>query len=127
MTDKIDRLFPRAIKAIPDDRMSHRREVVEYVPSALDIFAETAQDYYDDAAALLVKKQADYGAKNISNAPGGPMNGLQVRMSDKLARIIHLLSSDATPENESLRDSFIDLANYSIIALMVLDDVWPKE
>jgi len=127
MTDKIDRLFPRAIKAIPDDRMSHRREVVEYVPSALDIFAETAQDYYDDAAALLVKKQADYGAKNISNAPGGPMNGLQVRMSDKLARIIHLLSSDATPENESLRDSFIDLANYSIIALMVLDDVWPNE
>ena len=127
MTDKIDRLFPRAIKAIPDDRMSHRREVVEYVPSALDIFAETAQDYYDDAAALLVKKQADYGAKNISNAPGGPMNGLQVRMSDKLARIIHLLSSDATPENESLRDSFIDLANYSIIALMVLDEVWPNE
>jgi len=127
MTDKIDRLFPRAIKAIPDDRMSHRREVVEYVPSALDIFAETAQDYYDDAAALLVKKQADYGAKNISNAPGGPMNGLQVRMSDKLARIIHLLASDATPENESLRDSFIDLANYSIIALMVLDEVWPNE
>jgi len=125
MTDKIDRLFPRAIKREQDDRMAHRREVIEYVPSALDIFAETAQDYYDDAAALLVKKQADYGAKNISNAPGGPMNGLQVRMSDKLARIIHLLSSDATPENESLRDSFIDLANYSIIALMVLDDVWP--
>jgi len=123
----IDRLFPRAIKAIPDDRMSHRREVVEYVPSALDIFAETAQDYYDDAACLLVKKQADYGSKNISNAPGGPLNGLRVRMSDKLARINHLIDSDATPENESLRDSFIDLANYSIIALMVLDGVWPNE
>jgi hypothetical protein len=106
--------------------MSHRREVVEYVPSALDIFAETAQDYYDDAACLLVKKQADYGSKNISNAPGGPLNGLRVRMSDKLARINHLIDSGVTPENESLRDSFIDLANYSIIALMVLDEVWPN-
>ena len=124
----IDRLFPRAIynkeHELPD-RPS--RQIVEYVPSALDIFAETAQDYYDDAAELLVKKQADYGPKNISNAPGGPLNGLRVRMSDKLARINHLLDTGAEPSNESLRDSFIDLANYSIIALMVLDGVWPNE
>ena len=124
----IDRLFPRAIynkeHELPD-RLS--RQIVEYVPSALDIFAETAQDYYDDAACLLVKKQADYGPKNISNAPGGPLNGLRVRMSDKLARINHLIDSGVTPENESLRDSFIDLANYAIIALMVLDGVWPNE
>ena len=124
----IDRLFPRAIynkeHELPD-RPS--RQIVEYVPSALDIFAETAQDYYDDAAELLVKKQADYGPKNISNAPGGPLNGLRVRMSDKLARINHLIDSGVTPENESLRDSFIDLANYSIIAMMVLDGVWPNE
>jgi hypothetical protein len=126
---EIDRLFPRAIKKEHelDDQTAHRRELVEYVPSALDIFAEIAQEYYDDAACLLVKKQADYGPKNISNAPGGPLNGLRVRISDKLARINHLIDSDVTPENESLRDSFIDLANYSIIALMVLDDVWPNE
>jgi hypothetical protein len=48
-------------------------------------------------------------------------------MHDKLSRINHLIDSGATPENESLRDSFLDLANYSIIAMMVLDDKWPKD
>jgi len=47
-------------------------------------------------------------------------------MHDKTARINHLIDSGATPENESLRDSFIDLLNYSAIALMVLDGNWPE-
>jgi hypothetical protein len=37
------------------------------------------------------------------------------------------MDNGATPENESLRDSFIDLANYSIIALMVIDKHWPDK
>ena len=79
---------------------------------------------FTEAEQLLIKKHKDYGPKNISQSPGGPLNGLRVRMHDKLARINHLYDSGATPENESLRDSFIDLANYSIIALMVLDGDW---
>ena len=71
-------------------------------------------------------KHKDYGPANIANAPGGPLNGLRVRMHDKLARINHLIDTGAVPENESLRDSVLDLANYSVIALMVLDNVWPQ-
>jgi len=78
----------------------------------------------DRLAELLIKKQKDYGPKNISDAPGGPINGLRVRMYDKLARINNLYETGATPENESLRDSFLDIANYGIIALMVLDKQW---
>jgi hypothetical protein len=48
-------------------------------------------------------------------------------MHDKLARINHLTDSGNTPENESLRDSFIDLANYAIIGLLVLDGEWPEK
>jgi hypothetical protein len=73
---------------------------------------------------LLIKKQKDYGPKNISDSPGGPLNGLRVRMFDKLARINNLLETGATPENESLRDSFMDIANYAIISMMVLDKHW---
>lgn len=80
----------------------------------------------DDAGNLLIKKHKDYGPTNISLSPGGPLNGLRVRMHDKTARINHLIDSGATPENESLRDSFIDLLNYSAIALMVLDGKWPR-
>lgn len=79
---------------------------------------------FQEAEELLVKKHKDYGPKNISDSPGGPINGLRVRMHDKLARINNLYDSGATPENESLRDSFIDMANYAIIALMVLDGDW---
>jgi len=81
----------------------------------------------DAAGNLLIKKHKDYGPTNISLSPGGPLNGLRVRMHDKTARINHLIDTGATPENESLRDSFIDLLNYSAIALMVLDGKWPSE
>jgi hypothetical protein len=82
---------------------------------------------YDEAERLLLKKHKDYGPKNISGSPGGAVNGLRVRMHDKLARINHLYDSGATPENESLRDSFIDMANYAIIAMLVLDGKWDRD
>lgn len=73
---------------------------------------------------LLLSKHRDYGPKNISDAPGGPINGLRVRMHDKLARINNLFDSGARPEHESLEDSFKDMANYAIIGLLVLRDKW---
>jgi hypothetical protein len=73
---------------------------------------------------LLLSKHRDYGPKNISDAPGGPINGLRVRMHDKLARINNLTDSGADPEHESLEDSFKDMANYAIIGLLVLRGKW---
>jgi hypothetical protein len=80
----------------------------------------------DAAGNLLVRKHHDYGPKNIAHSPGGPLNGLRVRMWDKIARINNLIDSDVQPSNESLRDSFLDLLNYSAIAMMVLDGKWPE-
>ena len=91
-----------------------------------DAFIAAMWDVLDGAGNLLLKKHRDYGPSNIAGAPGGPLNGLRVRMWDKTARINHLIDSGATPENESLRDSFIDLLNYSAIALLVLDGKWPE-
>jgi hypothetical protein len=90
-------------------------------------FVTNVWEVLDGAGNLLLKKHKDYGPTNISLSPGGPLNGLRVRMWDKTARINHLIDSGATPENESLRDSFIDLLNYSAIALMVLDGKWPRD
>ena len=75
---------------------------------------------------LLLSKHKDYGPKNISQAPGGPINGLRVRMHDKLARISNLVDSGADPQHESLEDSFKDMANYAIIGLLVLRGQWDK-
>lgn len=90
-------------------------------------FNDAVQFKFQEAKSVLLQKQKDYGPKNISQSPGGPLNGLRVRMHDKMARINHLVESGATPENESLKDSFLDLANYAIIAMLVLDGEWPSE
>jgi len=81
----------------------------------------------DSLAELLLSKHRDYGPKNISLSPGGPMNGLRVRMWDKLARINNLIETDVDPKHESLEDSFKDMANYAIIGLLVLQKKWPQE
>jgi hypothetical protein len=49
-----------------------------------------------------------------------------VRMSDKLERLKNLIYKQIKPNNESLEDSFVDIANYAIIALMVQRGVWAK-
>jgi hypothetical protein len=80
----------------------------------------------DELATLAVAKQRDYGPKNISNSPYGPIQGLVVRIYDKIARIVNLTKNDLDPENESLEDSFKDLANYGVIGLMVLRNKWDR-
>jgi len=78
----------------------------------------------DELSKLLISKHRDYGPKNISLAPGGAINGLRVRMHDKLARINNLVDTNANPEHESLEDSFNDMANYAITGLLVLRGKW---
>jgi hypothetical protein len=76
------------------------------------------------AIELLVQKHDDYGPANISDAPGGPLNGLSVRLHDKVARLNNLLSHHKKPKNEAIEDTFIDILNYAIIALLVINGKW---
>jgi hypothetical protein len=80
----------------------------------------------DELISILLKKHHDYGPNNIAHAPGGAMNGLLVRMHDKMARLEHLTytAKDAKPNYESIEDTLIDLANYAIIGLMVQRGQW---
>ena len=114
-----------------DDNSLDRLQIWnDYVPTdaskkITDEFIDDVWRVLDTAGNLLIRKHHDYGPKNIAHSPGGPLNGLRVRMWDKVARINNLLDSNVSPSNESLRDSFIDLLNYSAIAIMVLDKKWP--
>jgi hypothetical protein len=125
---KIKRLSVRDM--VPHDyKWEPPQKVTEY---AFDIpepnqFELDIWEISDALTNLLIKKHADYGPKNISQSPGGPLNGLRVRMWDKVARINNLIDTGNDAKNESLEDSFADLANYSIIALMVLKGKWPAE
>ena len=97
---------------------------------ALPVMNQIDVDVYnivEELAELLLSKHKDYGPTNISRAPGGALNGLRVRIHDKIARINNLLDSGKNPAHESLEDSFKDLANYAIIALMVTRGKWPEK
>jgi hypothetical protein len=66
----------------------------EAISDVADSNRGTSTEFNNDVADvtsglfdLLIKKHKDYGPKNISLSPGGPLNGLRVRMWDKLARI----------------------------------------
>jgi hypothetical protein len=78
----------------------------------------------NELRSIMMKKQEDYGPLNIALAPGGAMNGLRVRMYDKLARLNNLADKAATPNFESVEDTLIDLANYAIIGLLVQRGQW---
>lgn len=85
------------------------------------------RDKAEEAIITLLKKHNDYGPKNISQAPGGALNGLRVRLWDKVARLNNLIDKGVTPENESLYDTFLDIANYGIIGMLVLDNMWDEQ
>ena len=90
-------------------------------------FKKDVEDIFNELQDLLLSKHIDYGPKNISESPGGPINGLRVRMHDKLARINNLVDKGGQPQHESLEDSFKDMANYAIIGLLVLRDKWDND
>lgn len=65
--------------------------------------------------STLVRKQRDYGHENIRRFGS---QGLYVRLHDKVARLENLLSSGASPENESLQDNVMDVVGYCAIGCM---------
>jgi hypothetical protein len=109
------------------EQLSRREYATEYKPKRPTLeFADEVKIIYDELMSLLLSKHRDYGPRNIADAPGGAINGLRVRMHDKLARINNLVDSKTEPEHESLEDSFKDMANYAIIGMLLLRDKWDK-
>lgn len=90
-------------------------------------FGILVRDKSEEAVTLLLKKHADYGPNNIALSPFGPLEGLTVRLWDKVARLAHLLKEGKTPDNESVRDTLIDISNYGLIGVMVVDGCWNSE
>ena len=94
--------------------------------SKVNEFAADMWEVFDSAGNLLLKKHEAYGPTNISQAPGGPENGLRVRMHDKMARLNHIIDNPEVDVNdESLEDTLKDLLNYCAIFIMVRKNQWP--
>lgn len=91
-------------------------------------FVRDMWDIFDSAGSLLLLKHRAYGPLNVAQAPGGPENGLRVRMWDKMARLNHILNNPGVDTNdESLEDTLTDLLNYCAIFIMVRRNQWPQK
>lgn len=85
------------------------------------------REFCDNLAATLVAKNRAYGPSAIADAPGGPLNGLRVRIFDKHARLqnlIHDVSLGNGVPDEALDDTLLDLAGYGVIGALVVRDLW---
>lgn len=80
---------------------------------------EQMETVQNEARELFRKKNADYGD---SFATYGPV-GVIVRMGDKIQRLVSVSKNGvAFVDNESLRDTLIDLHNYAAMAVMLIDE-----
>ena len=91
-------------------------------------FSSTLEEMY----RIMEAKNADYAndANPFSNFKlvedlwiVSLEKGILVRMSDKMSRIANLLENkEAKVKDESIRDTLLDLANYSIILSLFLNE-----
>lgn len=73
----------------------------------------------NEALELFRKKNTDYGD---AFATYGTV-GVIVRMGDKIQRLISVSKKGVTlVDNESLRDTLIDLHNYAAMGIMLIDE-----
>ena len=80
---------------------------------------EQMREIQAEALHLFSRKNKDYGD---AFAEFGPV-GVIVRMGDKIKRLTSISRSGVSlVDNESLRDTLIDLHNYAAMAIMTLDD-----
>uniref|UniRef100_A0A6C0JZT4 Nucleotide modification associated domain-containing protein n=1 Tax=viral metagenome TaxID=1070528 RepID=A0A6C0JZT4_9ZZZZ len=81
---------------------------------------EQMEKVHKEGLELFKKKNADYGDAFANYGPVGVI----VRMGDKIQRLSSVSKNGVVlVNNESLRDTLIDLHNYAAMAIMLMDEV----
>jgi len=125
---EINKVMSNKTKSSKDDAI----EVFELeYPILADEFRQIQKEMYE----MFARKHMDYGLNNI--ALGGDLTnkddkkfsltGLCIRLTDKISRLKNLLINGRSfVKGEGMEDTFIDIANYGIIGLLVGRDKWKK-
>ena len=101
-------------------------------------YPELSQEFkiiQDEMYRMFAAKHMDYGLSNISlggdltkeNDKKFSLTGLAIRLTDKISRLRNLLTNGRNfVKGEGMEDTFIDIANYGIIGMLVGRDKWKK-
>ena len=139
MGDSISKYYEIASKMdskkIQDIVEDETNQIIVLFEEEYPELAEEFQNIQEEMYEMFARKHMDYGLNNI--ALGGnltnsedkkfSLTGLCIRLTDKISRLKNLLINGKNfVEGESMEDTFIDIANYGIIGLLVGRDKWKK-
>ncbi len=114
-----------SLKELIDDQRSLFPEKAPTHEWLADVYTATqkrAEVPIEDSEliSLIALKQSWYGPYNI--LAFGTL-GILIRISDKFARLENLEQLQVNPEEETIRDTLLDLCGYCIIGVMVKNDL----
>lgn len=73
---------------------------------------------------LFLKKNRDYGTANLASSW---LQGIAVRLGDKVSRVWNIiLNKNQINTNETVGETFLDIAAYGIIGYMMETGLWKK-
>ena len=111
------------------ERVQKREQVTPDYPMIDDAFVRHQQIMKE----IFSRKMVDYGLDNISMGTSlqseeerkVAMTAIWTRMWDKMNRLKNLVvNNNEAMVDEKVEDTYIDLANYAIISLIVKDGDW---
>ena len=100
-------------------------------PELSEEYKRISEEMYE----MFARKHMDYGLNkfalggDLTNAEDKKfsLTGLAIRLTDKISRLKNLLINGKNyVRGEGMEDTFIDIANYGIIGLLVGRDKWKK-
>ena len=122
----------KRIKNIAEDEINQTVKIFEEeYPELSKEFKQIQEEMYE----MFASKHMDYGLNNISlggdlknpNDKKFSLTGLAIRLTDKISRLRNLLTNGRNyVKGEGMEDTFIDIANYGIIGMLVGRDKWKK-
>ena len=127
-----DLVESRKIKGYIEDEINQTITIFE------EEYPELSQEFKkitDEMYETFARKHMDYGLQNISlggdltkeNDKKFSLTGLAIRLTDKVSRLRNLLvNGKSFVKGEGMEDTFLDVANYGIIGLLVGRDKWKK-
>jgi hypothetical protein len=113
-----------------------KEQVIKDFKESYPILSEEFEKVQKEQYELFAKKMLDYGIENIalgSNLEDPQdihlsITGIWLRVNDKINRLKNLLKRNGKNyvEGETMVDSFIDISNYGLIAMLVMRNKWKK-
>ena len=122
----------KRIKNMAEDEINQTIKIFEEeYPELSKEFKQIQEEMYE----MFARKHMDYGLNNIAlggdltneNDKKFSLTGLAIRLTDKVSRLRNLLTNGKNyVKGEGMEDTFLDIANYGIIGMLVGRNKWKK-